>query len=139
MLVIRALSAFPFGTMEYISKCLGMETDGFNVTSKVMDEEQNKRYEQGIFEFGVESPMFVPLATVAILNLIAFMTGFFHKKFDIFILQIFICGFGVLNSLPLYGAMFVRKDNGRMPIKTIITSTLIVGVLYGIVSLPFRN
>lgn len=143
MWVIRAPSSFLFGIIKYISKRLGMETHGFNVTSKVMDDEQSKRYEQGVFESGVESPMFVPLATAAILNLIAFFSGSVYvmrdRKLDIFIIQVFISCFGVLNSLQLYGAMFLKKDHGRMPLKTTITSTLTAGVLYGIASVPFRN
>ncbi len=39
--------------MEFFLKSLGISTQGFNVTSKVLDDEQSKRYKQGIFEFGV--------------------------------------------------------------------------------------
>ena len=132
---MRAPSAFCFGTVEYISKCLGMETHGFNVTSKVMEDEQSQRYDNGIFEFGVaSSPMFLPLASLATLNLVAFLAGFvrtFHDgAFDTFFIQMFIAGFGVLNSFPIYGAMFLRRDSGRMPINTTLTSTLIVGTLF---------
>ncbi|KAL7159880.1 hypothetical protein ABFS83_01G056700 [Erythranthe nasuta] len=135
--LIRGLSSFLFGSTEYTSKRLGMATHGFNITSKVMDNEQSKRYNQGMFEFGVASPMFVPLAMAAILNLAAFLVGFVLvlKKeggFDRFFMQIFIAGFGVLNSLPFYEAMVLRSDKGKMPMKTTITSTLLVGILYGI-------
>ncbi|KAH6783452.1 cellulose synthase like G3 [Perilla frutescens var. hirtella] len=143
MWLIRGSSAFYFGIIEFITKCLGMETHGFNVTSKVMGDELIKRYDQGIFEFGVESPMFVPLATAAIINLIAFLTGFVHASKDgslgVFFIQIFITGFGVLNSFPFYEAMFFRRDKGRMPLKTTITSALLVGALYGVASLVLRK
>ncbi|KAL7122763.1 hypothetical protein ACP275_01G063700 [Erythranthe tilingii] len=134
--LIRGLSSFLFGSIEYTSKRLGMATHGFNVTSKVMDNEQSKRYNQGMFEFGVASPMFVPLAMAAILNLAAFLGGFVlvlkEGGFDRFFMQIFIAGFGVLNSLPFYEAMVLRSDKGKMPMKTTITSILLVGILYGI-------
>ncbi|KAH6820523.1 cellulose synthase like G3 [Perilla frutescens var. hirtella] len=144
MWLIRGPSSLLFGIIEYTSKCVGMETRGFNVTNKVMDEEQSKRYDEGIFEFGVASPMFVPLAMAAILNLIAFLAGFVYllkgiMKLDGFFIQIFISGFAVLNSLPFYEAMFVRRDKGRMPTKTTITSALFVGVLYGITSFVLKN
>ncbi|KAG8375135.1 hypothetical protein BUALT_Bualt10G0068900 [Buddleja alternifolia] len=143
MWLIRSLSAFIFGSIEYITKCLGIATHGFNVTSKVMDDEQSKRYDQGIFEFGVSSPMFVLLATAAILNLVAFVSGFVlilkERSLDNFFMQILIAGFGVLNSLPFYGAMFLRSDKGRMPTNTTITSTLLVGVLYGVASLILKT
>ncbi|KAL0331059.1 UNVERIFIED_CONTAM: Cellulose synthase-like protein G3 [Sesamum angustifolium] len=101
-----------------------------------MDDELSKRYDQGVFEFGFPSPMFVPLATVAILNLIAFLGGFVvilkGRSFGSFFIQMFIAGFGVINSLPFYEGMFLRRDKGRMPTKTTFTSTLLVGLLYGI-------
>ncbi|KAG6389715.1 hypothetical protein SASPL_151188 [Salvia splendens] len=110
-----------------------METHGFNVTSKVMEDEQSQRYDNGIFEFGVASPMFIPLASLATLNLVAFLAGFLRVfndgEFDAFFVQMFVAGFGVLNSFPIYGAMFFRRDSGRMPINTTLTSTLIVGAL----------
>ncbi|KAL6501782.1 hypothetical protein OROGR_026915 [Orobanche gracilis] len=140
MWLMRGLSSSLFGSIEYMTKCLGIATHGFNVTSKVMDDELSKRYDQGIFEFGTESPMFVPLAMAAILNLAAFVGGFvgvFSEgiSLDRFFLQIFISGFGVLNSLPFYGAMVLRSDRGRMPTKVTITSSILVGVLYGFVRL----
>ncbi|KAK4435503.1 Cellulose synthase-like protein G3 [Sesamum alatum] len=138
MWLMRAPSSFVFGTIEYVMKCLGMPTHGFNVTSKVLDDELSKRYDQGIFEFGVPSPMFVPLSTIAILNLIAFLGGLVlilkERSFGSFFIQMFIAGFGVMNSLPFYEGMAVRRDKGRMPTKTTLTSTLLVGLLYGIVS-----
>ncbi|KAL2516680.1 Cellulose synthase-like protein G3 [Abeliophyllum distichum] len=132
--LIRGLSSFPFGSIEYIAKHLGMATHGFNVTSKVMDDELSKRYDQGIFEIGVESPMFLPLAMAAILNLMAFFFGgivqiFKERNLDGFFVHVFIAGFGVLNCLPIYEAMVLRSDKGRMPTRTTIISTLLVGGL----------
>ncbi|CAA3013906.1 cellulose synthase G3 [Olea europaea subsp. europaea] len=132
--LIRGLSSYLFGFIEYIAKQLGMDTHGFNVTSKVMDDEQSKRYDEGTFEFGVESPMFMPLAMAAILNLMAFSYGgivqiFKERNLDGFFVQVFIAGFGVLNCLPIYEAMVLRSDKGRMPTRTTIISTLFVGGL----------
>jgi len=44
-------------------------------------------------------------------------------------LQMFIAGFAVLNSLPIYEAMVLRSDKGRMPSKTTIISTLLALLL----------
>ena len=73
--MIRGLTGFSFGSVEYLLKSLGISPYGFNVTSKVVDEEQSKRYNQGEFEFGVPSPLFLPLATAAMLNLVSFPIG----------------------------------------------------------------
>ena len=75
MWMVRGVTSYMFGLIEFVSKYLGIATQGFNVTSKVVDNEQGKRYNQGTFEFGVESPMFVSLAVAAIINLIAFVGG----------------------------------------------------------------
>ncbi|PIN06068.1 Cellulose synthase (UDP-forming) [Handroanthus impetiginosus] len=143
MWLMWSLSASLFGSIEYTTKRLGMATHGFNVTSKVVDDEQSKRYDQGIFEFGVPSPLFVPLAMAAILNLIAFFSGFVYvmkeRCIDSLFMQMFIAGFGVMNGLPFYEAMVLRRDKGRLPTKTTITSTLLLGVLYGISYFVLRN
>ncbi|PRQ16612.1 putative cellulose synthase (UDP-forming) [Rosa chinensis] len=135
MWMIRALSSFLFGSIEYLLMSLGISTHGFNVTSKVLDEDQSKRYDQGIFEFGVASPMFVPLTSAAIVNLAAFAWGHveaFKGSNDLegMFLQMFIAGFGVVNCIPIYEAIISRSDKGRIPTKTIMVSLLLAFSLY---------
>ena len=67
----RGLTSTLFGAMEYLTECLGIATIGFNVTSKVVDKEQRKRYDQETFEFSIPSPIFVPLVMAAIIHLVA--------------------------------------------------------------------
>uniref|UniRef100_A0A5B7B5R2 Putative cellulose synthase-like protein G2 n=1 Tax=Davidia involucrata TaxID=16924 RepID=A0A5B7B5R2_DAVIN len=134
MWMIRGLSSYLFGLFEYVTKHLGIATQGFNVTSKVLDDEQSKRYDQGTFEFGVQSLMFVPLAMAAIINLMAFLVGFVEvfrsRNLVGSFVETFIAGFVVLNCWPLYEAMVFRTDKGRMPTKTTIISTLLACALY---------
>lgn len=147
MWLARGLSCFIFGFLEFITKRLGIPTQGFNVTSKVLEEDQIKRYEQGKLEFGVASPMFVPLASAAIINLVAFLAGL-TRAFrggigdggDYFV-QMFIAGFGVLNSLPVYEAMALRSDTGSMPTKITIISTFVAVALYITITpfLPYNH
>ncbi|KAB1212581.1 Cellulose synthase-like protein G3 [Morella rubra] len=140
MWMIRGLSCFFFATLEYSLKCLGISTYGFSVTSKMIDDEQSKRYYQGVFEFGVSSPMFVPLAMGAIINLVSFFVGLVRvlrgSKFEGLLLQMFLAGFTVVNALPIYEAMVFRSDKGRMSFKTTITQTL---ALYALASLLLRD
>ncbi|XP_039117276.1 cellulose synthase-like protein G3 [Dioscorea cayenensis subsp. rotundata] len=123
--MIRGVTSFLFGSIEFTLKCIGISTPGFTVTNKVMeDDEQSERYNKGLYEFGVASPLFFPLAVVTIVNLSCFTLGVaevLRKKvsFDEMFVQLFISGFVVLNSWPIYEAMFFRKDQGRMP--TIVT------------------
>lgn len=132
--LIRGLTCYIFGTLEYLIQRLGISTQGFNLTSKAVDNEQSKRYCQGIFEFGVPSPVFLPLATAAIINLVAFLNGIMlvlkgENIGDVFV-QLFIAGFVMLNCLPIYEAMIIRTDKGRMPTKTTVTSIFIALGLY---------
>ncbi|KAG5539503.1 hypothetical protein RHGRI_019898 [Rhododendron griersonianum] len=134
MWMLRGVTSYFFGSIELLTNRLGIAKNGFNLTSKVLDNEQSKRYNQGTFEFGVESPMFVPLSTAAIVNLIAFFGGligvFRGGDFDGLFVQIFVAGFVVANCWPIYEAMVLRTDNGRMPTKTTLISTLLAWALY---------
>ncbi|BBH05788.1 cellulose synthase like G3 [Prunus dulcis] len=114
MWMIRGLSSFLFGTIEFSLKSLGVASHGFNVTSKVLDEDRSKRYEQGSIEFGVSSPLFVPLTMAAIVNLVAFAWGNVelirssNSPEELF-MQMFIASFGILNCKPIYEAIINRK------------------------------
>ncbi|KAL2551030.1 Cellulose synthase-like protein G3 [Forsythia ovata] len=136
--LIRLLSSDLLGSLEYIANHLGISTRGFEVTNKVVDNEQNKRYYEGKFEFGVPSPNFVPFSTAAILNLTALIMGFlkilWNENLDSLIIQMLIASFGVVNCLPIYEAMVLRSDNGRIPIKITIISVSLAWVVYAAVS-----
>ncbi|KAF8033395.1 hypothetical protein BT93_D2106 [Corymbia citriodora subsp. variegata] len=143
MYLIRGSTCFVFGAIEYTLKSLGVATHGFNVTSKVLDDEQSKRYEQGVFEFGAVSPMFVLLALAAIVNLASLMQGLMVAVARMsgggdaegLVLQILLAGFGVVNGWPIYEAMFLRSDKGRMPTKVTLVSAFVASLLYTAVSL----
>ncbi|XP_050227415.2 LOW QUALITY PROTEIN: cellulose synthase-like protein G3 [Mercurialis annua] len=131
---IRGLTCYLFGTIEFLLHTFGFSRFGFNVTSKVVDDEQHKRYEQGIFEFGVHSPMFVTLTMAALLNLVAFVKGGFDVsrgvgRFEDLFLQILIAGFAVVNSWPVYKAIFLRSDSGQMANKTTNMASFFVCLL----------
>ena len=143
MWTIRGLTCYLFGFMEFFLKSLGISTQGFNVTSKVLDDEQSKRYKQGIFEFGVPSPMFVPLVTAAIINLVSFFGGLFEvfrgNKLEGLFVQMFIAGFLVVNFEPIYEAMVLRSDQGRIHIKTTLISIFLASGLVAAANLTTRS
>lgn len=136
MWMISGVSCFLFGCIEYILSSLGFAMAGFNVTSKVQDDELKKRYDKGVFEFGVDSPMFVTLTMAAIINLISFVFGIIGiltkgmLEMEGLILQILVSGLVVINCLPVYEAMVFRSDKGRMPTKTTLIAALLVASLY---------
>ncbi|XP_073026127.1 LOW QUALITY PROTEIN: cellulose synthase-like protein G3 [Primulina eburnea] len=130
----RALSSDVFGTLEYISNQLGIGTRDFGVTSKVNGDGQRKRYDEGKIEYGVASPLFVPFSSAAILNLVAFIYGVLRiaslRKIDEFLGQVLVTSFGVLICLPIYEAMFLRNDEGRMPIKITVAAIFLASVVF---------
>ncbi|KAB1215438.1 Cellulose synthase-like protein G3 [Morella rubra] len=138
--MIRGLTCYLFGLVEFSLKSIGISTQGFNVTSKVLDDEQSKRYEQGLFEFGVPSPMFVPLTIAAIINLVSLVKGLMwvllgRSKLEGLFVQLLIAGIGVVNCWPIYEAMVLRSDKGRMPLRTTIISTFLASGLLAAASL----
>ncbi|KAH7841452.1 hypothetical protein Vadar_030051 [Vaccinium darrowii] len=141
MWMIRGLSSFAFGLGEYILQSIGLATSGFNVTNKVVDDELGKRYNQGIFEFGVASPLYLPLTTSALINLFSVVWGlvqvFVNGGFEDLFLQILLAGFGVVNCWPVYEAVFFRSDDGKMPVKITVISLVLASVLYLATSLAF--
>ena len=122
MWVFKRTTSHFFGFSETILKQLGFSRSSFAVTSKVADEEESKRFEQEIMEFGAASPMFTILATLALLNLFTFVGGIKRviidmqaQVLDSLLLQILLCGVLVLMNLPVYHGLFFRKDATRMP------------------------
>lgn len=130
----RALSSDVFGTLEYMSNYLGIGTRDFGVTSKVNGDGQRKRYDEGKIEYGLASPLFVPFSSAAILNLVAFIYGVLRivslRKIDEFLGQVLVANFGVLICLPIYEAMFLRTDEGRMPTKITIASIFLASIAF---------
>ncbi|KAL5814414.1 hypothetical protein ACOSQ4_025055 [Xanthoceras sorbifolium] len=140
---IKGLSSYLFGVTEYLLKSLGISAAGFNVTSKVVDDELSKRYDQEIFEFGVPSPIFVPITIVAILNFFSFLWGFLQIIRGVgdmqgLFLQMFLSGFVTVNCWPIYEAIVLRIDKGKMPAKVTIIAALVAWALCTATSLIFK-
>ncbi|RZC43975.1 hypothetical protein C5167_036918 [Papaver somniferum] len=137
MWLIRGATCFIFSFIEFTLNQIGISAPDFSLTSKVIDNEQQKRYDQEIFYFGVESPFFVSLSTFALISLASFSFGmvrviFMDGKLEEMFVQLFLSGFVLVNSLPIYEAMVLRKDGGRMPTRVTLISVLIASLLcYG--------
>jgi len=128
MWMIKGVTSYLFGLIEVAGKLIGVSEVGFEVTNKVVDSEAAKRYEEEIFEFGVASGLFIPPATLAVINLISLMGGLVrilregYSAFECMILQLVLCTFIVITSYPILEAMLMRKDTGRIPASVTIFS-----------------
>eukprot|EP00253_Pinus_taeda_P001053 PITA_01053 len=140
MWLIKGVSAYLYALMEVAGKMFGVSEVGFQVTSKVVDSEAVKRYEAEILEFGVTSALFIPPATLAVINLISLVGGLAgilregYSTFDSMVLQLLLCSYIVVSGYPILEAMFMRKDKGRIP-----TSVTIVSTLLAIISCSFAS
>ncbi|XP_058106838.1 cellulose synthase-like protein E6 isoform X2 [Magnolia sinica] len=139
MWMMRGSSSYFFSIISISLKLLGLSEPGFEVTSKVIDKEALKRYKEEVMEFAVASPMFIPPTTLSLLNLYCFLRAMMMTiirkdrwvTFDHMALQIIICGCISLISMPLYEALFLRRDKGRMPTSiTIYSIGLSLALLY---------
>ncbi|KFK28957.1 hypothetical protein AALP_AA7G070600 [Arabis alpina] len=133
MWLIRGFSTFFFGFIDFTLKTLNLSTHGFTLTSKVSDdEEQSKRYGQEIFDFGSSSHMFLPMTMAAIVNFLAFVWGIYGLFFwgDRLILELMLACFAVVNCYPIYEAMVLRKDHGKLPKNVSFLAGILTFVLF---------
>ncbi|GAB4845927.1 hypothetical protein Ancab_024933 [Ancistrocladus abbreviatus] len=114
--------SYLFAFIDTLLKQIGLSELNFVITPKVVDEEVSDRYKKEILEFGDSSPMFTILATLALMNLFCLvalistvvMNGG-QMIWERMGLQMLLCMALVVINLPLYEALFVRKDKGKMP------------------------
>ncbi|KAG1363762.1 cellulose synthase-like protein E6 [Cocos nucifera] len=129
MWILRGTTSFLYGVIATMLKLLGFSKMGFTITAKVSDGDASKRYEKEVMEFGSSSSMFVIIASIAMLNLFCLMRGLQRLVVDggfmglepLFI-QILLCGLIVAIHLPIYEALFIRKDKGSLPLSVTFLS-----------------
>ncbi|KAL0715110.1 hypothetical protein Bca4012_064432 [Brassica carinata] len=131
MWLYRRTSSFLFGFIDTIKKKLGVSESAFVITAKVAEEEAAERYEKEVMEFGVESPMFLLLGTLGMLNLFCFVAAVMRLvltsreaggDIQTMGLQFVITGVLVVINWPLYEGMLLRRDKGKMPMTVTVKS-----------------
>jgi hypothetical protein len=92
-----------------------------------------ERYKEGLMEFGSFTTMFVIIATVALLNLICMVFGAARgllyggtTGLGALFLQAVLCVLVVAINFPVYEALFLRRDDGRLPPYVSLVSLCIV-------------
>lgn len=134
MWLIRGTTSYFIALIDIFKRKLSLSETTFALTDKVVTEDATKRYEQEIMEFGSSSLMFTMLATLALLNLFTLVGGIKKilmdfKALEQLIVQIVLCGIIVLINLPVYEALFIRSDNGRIPSSVMFKSVVLASVL----------
>ena len=123
MWLYKRTSSYLFAFMDTILKLLGFAESRFVISTKTADQDVSQRYEKEIMEFGTSTPMFTILSTLAMINLVCFvgvlkealMGKGIIRVYETMSLQFVLCGILVLINFPLYEALFLRKDRGKLP------------------------
>ncbi|KAB1215087.1 Cellulose synthase-like protein E6 [Morella rubra] len=133
MWLYKRTSSYLFAVIDTVLKLLGIADSGFIISAKVADHDVSQRYEKDIIEFGISSPMFTLLSTIASVNLFCFagvvkeavLGEGIRRVYETATLQSVLCCVLVLINLPLYEALFLRKDKGKMPSSLAVKSVAI--------------
>ncbi|XP_042450059.1 cellulose synthase-like protein E6 isoform X4 [Zingiber officinale] len=130
MWMLKRTTSYLFATIDNMLALVGASKAGFVITAKVAEADDSaKRYEREVMEFGTTASagvMFVIIGTTALINLACLVVGLQRavadQAFGGLLMQNVICGLVVALNLPIYEAMFLRKDEGRMSSSTVFAS-----------------
>ena len=122
--------SFPFGRQ--LRNISALHVNWYHITKTKQEGFTSRpdfhRYDEGTFDFGVDSPFSVILSTAALLNLCAILVGIFRYNINM-VAEMLLTGYGVANSWPIYEAMFLRTDNGKMPDRVKLRAFLLTGIV----------
>ncbi|KAL8033387.1 hypothetical protein ABFX02_13G156200 [Erythranthe guttata] len=135
MVLIRRTTSFFFAFVDTMIRQFGLSQTSFVVTSKSVDDhEARDRYEKGLIEFGSSSVTTIIIATIALLNFVSLVCGLLTKlafgdEFGKFVAQLAICAVLVMLNLPIYEAIFLRSDRGKIPSSVAVKAFVVASIL----------
>ncbi|KAJ4722626.1 Cellulose synthase [Melia azedarach] len=126
--MMKSVTAHFYGSMDNILKRLGLRKASFVPTNKVLDNEQIKSYEMGKFDFQTSTMFLVPLVSLVILNIAAFIGGAIRTisvgNWDKMFVQLLLSFYILIINFAIVEGMVMRKDKGRIPPSAILLSTV---------------
>ncbi|CAN4091833.1 unnamed protein product [Withania somnifera] len=128
--MIKSITAYFYGTLDAILKLYSFRKASFVPTNKVVDYQQLKRYQMGIYDFQASKMLIVPLVTLVTLNMISFTWGvigkvIFEGKLGDLFGQVFLSSFILMVNYPIIEGMILRKDKGSIPLFVSLLSILL--------------
>ncbi|KAK4425537.1 Cellulose synthase-like protein G3 [Sesamum alatum] len=130
--MMRSGASYVYAFLEAIMEWIGLHKTHFVLTGKVVDKEQAKRYEQGIYDFQASPQLLVPMCSLYIFNLATFIIGIpmiFHKG-DELLAQAVLPFFGIIVNYHLLEGMVFRQDSGCIAPSVTLLSVAISAVIF---------
>lgn len=131
--MVRSASSYIFGCLDFSVRLIGVRRVDFGLTNKVIDEDQVGRYAKGIFDFQGMTLILIPVVTCSILNMTSLIGGVWRViargNYDEMLIQHFLALFIVISSYPIFEAILIRKDAGRIPASLTLLSIICTLVL----------
>ncbi|GKB58435.1 cellulose synthase-like protein G2 [Tanacetum coccineum] len=117
--MMKGITTNLYGSIHAIMEKLGAKEASFLPTNKVIDDDQVKLYQMGIYNFQTSSMFVVPLCSLIILNLLAFVVGMLkiaiqREYIDEIFIQTLLSFYVSLMGYPVLEGMMLRKDKGRI-------------------------
>ncbi|KAH6770011.1 hypothetical protein C2S52_014814 [Perilla frutescens var. hirtella] len=115
--MMKSGTCYIFGLIDAILDRIGLHEANFTLTNKVVDDEQARRHEMGVYDFQASTWLLAPLCSVYILNLVSIIIGGARicQQHHEFVAQLALSLFGVVVNYHLFEGMVLRKDSGRVP------------------------
>ncbi|KAK6138733.1 hypothetical protein DH2020_027526 [Rehmannia glutinosa] len=118
VLMMKSASCYLYATLGAFLDKLGLHEAHFTLTNKVVDDEQARRYQKGIYDFQGSPMLIAPICSLYILNVASFVLGIAriiqsHNANELFV-QAFIPLFGIIVNYHVFEGMVLRKDKGRV-------------------------
>ncbi|MBA0801369.1 hypothetical protein Gohar_011740, partial [Gossypium harknessii] len=128
--MMRSITSYFYGSLDVVLNKLGMKEASFLPTNKVIDDEQVKLYEMGIFDFRTATTFLAPLVTVILVNIAAFVRalvvnvvdndrdGYWEKMFG----QMFLSFYILVSNYTVIEGMIIRRDKASIPLSVTLLS-----------------
>lgn len=132
MWMIKSLTSYAYATLDAVLEKIGLTKASFLATSKVVDDEVAQRYRMGTYDFGAPAVFMVPLCTLYMINVAAFVIGFgriLHGGEMHMHMQVLVSLLGLILHYPLFEGMVLRKDKGRVSSSVSLLSAIISSIL----------
>ncbi|WCJ23968.1 cellulose synthase family protein [Euphorbia peplus] len=141
--MIKSVTAYTYGTLDAVLKLARLREASFVPTNKVPDDGKITLYQKGKFDFRMSPMLLTPIVFLVVLNIVSLIGGIARiyiaadRSWDEMFAQIFLSFYIVVLNFPVVEGIFVRKDEGCIPLRVSLFSLLLTMIFMYIGSLAF--